>query len=600
MKKRPFLSHEINLDKLKCSTINSNENKYFCYVGFENNQCSEQSIKSINLIDKFEPIYLQTPLFKFIQPVQLINSYNELYLFLTPQDSTTFDFVEFINNIESKLHKHIQTQIKHKLMLSSVIKNYTLSDIDTDSTQIIMYLKIKLLNQTKIMYDDQFITINQLNKLIGVVNLKLIFEINMIWITQNKIGIYLKPIKIKAIDQIIDLNIDFRDDDDNILPNENTHTEIENITKIFKTQSIMSFNDSVFEQKSISNNKCSNICTESSVHNVNTFIPSSGTNTQIPDLQKQLKNKLFILKTKHNVNSNNLLTSSNSIKSNKSDKSNKSNKTSDLHIKRTMCQIIKQSESEPDSDSICSNNDVISDYNSNNYNSNNDLNDELNDNSNDDNSNDDNPNDDSNDNSNDDNSNDNSNDDNSNDDSNDNSNDDDSNDNSNDDDSNDDNSNDDSNDNSNDDDSNDDNSNDDNSNDDSNDNSNDDDSNDDNSNDDSNDNDSNNNNINSISIESDNISSVRINKYARKKILESTNDKIEITQKHFINNEIINKKRGRPKLSTKKNNLLKLKNTLNNSSNNHQNYNLNNSKKIFKNNTETDSLDININELMIN
>ena len=120
----------------------------------------------------------------------------------------------------------------------------------------------------------------------------------MIWFNSAKIGLYLKPIKIKAIDILPEVDFEFRDDNNESL-NDLAQTEYDNIRSILNNQSLMSLNESVFNQDK--NTKKSNKSSKQTVSNNNTesiplnaFIPSSGINNH-SDLQKQLKNELFVM-----------------------------------------------------------------------------------------------------------------------------------------------------------------------------------------------------------------------------------------------------------------------------------------------------------------
>ena len=195
------------------------------------------------------------------------------------------------------METHVNSIINKSLNIVNFIKTSEL-DEDMNSNQVIKYLKIKLLDQTKIEYNNDLITIGDLNKLVSKVNLKLIFEINMIWFNSAKIGLYLKPIKIKAIDILPEVDFEFRDDNNESL-NDLAQTEYDNIRSILNNQSLMSLNESVFNQDK--NTKKSNKSSKQTVSNNNTesiplnaFIPSSGINNH-SDLQKQLKNELFVM-----------------------------------------------------------------------------------------------------------------------------------------------------------------------------------------------------------------------------------------------------------------------------------------------------------------
>ena len=265
MNSYPYYSNEINIDDIEFSEVNYNDNKKFCYINY--NKLNKSSS---------DPIYLQTPIFKFIQPIidhqvkGKKTAYQNIYLFLTPEDKSTYDFIELINNIESKALNHLNNSSK-TYNLSTSIKTHEISE-SNNSKQLYMYLKATLLDNTKIEYNKKKINITELNDLVNKVNLKIIFEINMLWISNSKIGIYLKPSKIKAIDITLDTNISFRDDD-NLSPTD-AHTEVDPIIKILNNNSLLSLNDSIFNT------------TINETFELNNFIKQSD------NLQKKLKNEL--------------------------------------------------------------------------------------------------------------------------------------------------------------------------------------------------------------------------------------------------------------------------------------------------------------------
>jgi len=196
--KMPLFSDEVNINNIDISEINYNNNKPYCCINYNKTNKS---------------LFLQSPNLKFIEPI--VNDkgtkYKVLYLFLSPQDKTTYKFIDLINNIEEKSCNYINSKYSKNVEISSVIKSYVL---DEDNNQIVKYLKVTLLDNTKIEYNNKIINFNELDKLVNKVNLKLIFEINMLWISQKKLGIYLKPIKIKVCDIIDEIQLNFRDDDD--------------------------------------------------------------------------------------------------------------------------------------------------------------------------------------------------------------------------------------------------------------------------------------------------------------------------------------------------------------------------------------------------
>jgi hypothetical protein len=271
MSKKPYLSDEVELQKIDFSDVKYNENKPFCNVMYGKPE---------------ETLYLQSPIFRFIHPVTIQSiggkKYNELYLFLTPLDQSTFPFIKLITLIENMSYDHVTKLPKmEQYKLSQIIKT---SEVENNgSKQLIKYIKIKLLNQTKIEYNKKIINIDDLNTLINKVNLKLIFDMNMLWLTQNKFGLYLKPLRIKAVDIVEDQLVEFRDEDE-IIQNDALLTEGD-IKNVIKGQSL---NDSVFKTdifigKKINNEiKIEHIQEQTNrTDNFSNFIPSASVDNKI-------------------------------------------------------------------------------------------------------------------------------------------------------------------------------------------------------------------------------------------------------------------------------------------------------------------------------
>lgn len=197
----PLFSNEIDFSKIEFLLNNDKiDNKIIYYFTHNNNN-----------------LYLQTQIFKFLQPIEskVINNkiYNEILLFLTPYDKTTNIFINLIDYIEKKCLNYINNITDNNVILNPLIKVIEIND-DQQPTKYIKYIKIKLLNSTIIEYNKNQIDFNILNEMINNVNLKLIFEINTIWLSNNKIGLFLKPIKIKVIDIPSLQIIEFREENE--------------------------------------------------------------------------------------------------------------------------------------------------------------------------------------------------------------------------------------------------------------------------------------------------------------------------------------------------------------------------------------------------
>lgn len=233
MNKYPLFSNEVNTDNINFSNINYNDNKQFVYIKYGETN---------------ETLYIQSPLLRFIEPIIVQkNNLKSLYLFLTPHDPTTYSFIKLISSIENKCVDYINEITENNLEINKIIKNYDLDTEESNSKQLIMYFKTTLLDQTRIEYQEEYITYEELNNLVSKVNLKFIFEINMFWLSNTKIGLYLKPLKIKATDISNDPVIEFRDEDS---PSsfDFLNTEVDQIKKILN-KSVNKLNDSAFKSK---------------------------------------------------------------------------------------------------------------------------------------------------------------------------------------------------------------------------------------------------------------------------------------------------------------------------------------------------------------
>jgi hypothetical protein len=336
MSKYPLFSSEIELSKINFSTINYSNNKEFFYISYG---------------DSNDTLYLQSPTFKFIQPVVQhdgkTHQFNELYLFLNPQDKSTYDFIELTNNFEKK-SKEIINLYKNNISVIPIIKSCDIEeDTDNKNTQVVKYLKVKLLDITQIEYNKHQISIDELNNMVDEVNLKMIFEISMAWISKDNMGIYLKPIKIRVIDLPKITQIDFREDSDD---SDITHMEqTENIKQIINSQSLMSLNDSAFKTKYVPSNNINktsiNINNTTTTENIplhNTFIPSQGYN----NIETQLKNELNIMESKRE-------------KSKKS-KSISNNRSNQLYSHFTQTQYENNENNENNKSNITDNSESIS------------------------------------------------------------------------------------------------------------------------------------------------------------------------------------------------------------------------------------------------
>ena len=326
MNKYPLFSHEVDKKLLAFSTINhtNNNNNKFYNISYDNNE-----------------LFLQTPTFNFIEQIDTksINNkiYNEIYLFLTPKDTTSGKFIKLVSDIETISHNYVKNELNDDYILQPSINTINISD---DSNQVCRYIKVKLLDITKIEYNRRDISVDDLKKLLGKVTLKIIFEINMIWLNKSKMGLYMKPHKLRVEDIKIDTIIDFRDDYGEY--NDILQTEFPDKLKTILNTRDNQLNDSIFKQydnlnnldksdnsaksnKSDKTDKSNKLIKNTEIiDTLDKFIPSSKSINNT-NFENKLKNELGDIQAQHNLDA---IISSQKVKS-KSDKS-KSDKSKSI------------------------------------------------------------------------------------------------------------------------------------------------------------------------------------------------------------------------------------------------------------------------------
>ena len=289
MIRSPLFPREINIKDISFSKINDINNKEYFYI-----------------FNKEENLYIQTPIFRFLEP---INS-NDLYLFLTPLDKSTFSFIDILEVLEKSALQHYKKLYPTKdILIMPTIR----SEKCEDSNQYIKYMKLKVLDNTRLEYNNKNIDLSKLNDYINKVNIKLIIEVNMIWISKNKIGIYVKPTNIRLIDLPKEEIINFREEVELDICN----TEIDCGNKILSRRTIESLNDSAFKTNIIIQESESE--TSSSEPNNDMFIPNNNNNN---DIEAILKEELF--KKNSSSNKKNSLSNKKNSLSNKNQDSNTS------------------------------------------------------------------------------------------------------------------------------------------------------------------------------------------------------------------------------------------------------------------------------------
>jgi hypothetical protein len=298
MIRSPLFPREIDINNISFTKIDDINNREYFFI-FNNE----------------ENLYIQTPIFRFLEP---INS-NDLYLFLTPLDKSTFPFINVLEMLEKSALQHYKKLYPTKdILIMPTIR----SEKCEDSNQYIKYMKLKVLENTRLEYNNKNIDLSKLNDYINKVNIKLIIEVNMIWVSKNKIGIYVKPTNIRLIDLPKEEIFNFREE----IELDICATEIDYGNKILSRRTIESLNDSAFKINNIIQESESE--TSSSEPNNDMFIPNNNNNNN--DIEAILKEELF--KKNSSSNKKNSLSNKKNSLSNKKQDSNTSEDS--IHLER--------------------------------------------------------------------------------------------------------------------------------------------------------------------------------------------------------------------------------------------------------------------------
>lgn len=169
-----------------------------------------------NIEYKNAKMYVQTPILKFIHPIQKINDKYYLYIFLIPKDNNCMNFFNYILNLENYA---IQNLFTNGEINPITVKNYNLNDEEQGLNQSIKYLKLILNYDTKLEIDQEIIelsnlNIDEFNSLISLIDLKLIIDVDNICKVGNKVALNLNTLKIKIIPANNNDQIEFREEYD--------------------------------------------------------------------------------------------------------------------------------------------------------------------------------------------------------------------------------------------------------------------------------------------------------------------------------------------------------------------------------------------------
>lgn len=310
----PLLPSNIDITKIKISDINYIGNTPICNFLYNQN----------------EILYIESPLLSFNKIVIDKNDNNRiLYLsFDNDKDLNTYSFISLINSIQNLSIGTINKMTNNILSIRSII------NIIKKDENIYMYMKTILTNQIKIEYNNKLININELNNLVNKVDIKIIFQLDRLEMSDSKVGVYLKPVRLRLKDIIIEPEISFRDED-SIIHNNLLYTEVDNIDNILNNN-IKPLNNTAFN--SINENTDFFVKQFTKNQNEDTFIKQPEQNI---DFQKKLQDELFIINnSSEKQNKSNSISSSSSVKIGQMSRTRKPKKTvSDKKSKSDKKQI---------------------------------------------------------------------------------------------------------------------------------------------------------------------------------------------------------------------------------------------------------------------
>jgi hypothetical protein len=218
-------------------------------------------------------------------------------------------------------------------MTNNILNIKSIINIVKKDENIYMYMKTILTNQIKIEYNNKLININELNNLVNKVDIKIIFQLDRLEMSDSKVGVYLKPVRLRLKDIIIEPEISFRDED-SIIHNNLLYTEVDNIDNMLNNN-IKPLNNTAFN--SINENTDLFVKQFTKSQNEDTFIKQE----QNIDFQKKLQDELFIINnSSEKQNKSNSINSSSSVKIGQMSRTRKPKKTvSDKKSKSDKKQI---------------------------------------------------------------------------------------------------------------------------------------------------------------------------------------------------------------------------------------------------------------------
>jgi len=195
-KKVANLPEQISVSEIRSSSLMCNGSKRYSLL----------SIGSTR-----EPIVLQTPIFEKAMNVELYDEYGDYY-YVIPDDYQGNKLIEFIQQLEKHVIEIIFQNKQNwfpeidNVTFRSLIKNYT-----DENNNVLKVVKFKIPYDTrtsKLIVEslDNLVEaerskseVKQLDK--G--HIRMIVNVNAIWLTDNMFGIYLRPICIEEIETIV-------------------------------------------------------------------------------------------------------------------------------------------------------------------------------------------------------------------------------------------------------------------------------------------------------------------------------------------------------------------------------------------------------------
>ena len=205
--KIPYKFEDIDLNKIKYTSVKSNSKKTVVYLKYLDN-------------NKLKNLVFQSPsLFNINKPIKKNNFYDLDIPLKAKTQAKTKEFINFLNNID---HKIIKDATKNTTWFNN-LKN----------TDQVKYQKIirhgnekyPHMIRLKIINTNDFETIIQINnkKVIDTENIpldcwtKVIFEIYAIWINNDGFGLYIRPILMSfSPNNKTDYNYKILEDSDDI------------------------------------------------------------------------------------------------------------------------------------------------------------------------------------------------------------------------------------------------------------------------------------------------------------------------------------------------------------------------------------------------